>query len=262
MGHMGTHGAAPGLYPNIAYNPQTDFTEIGLAAGTPIVIVAKKGVAANLKEFIDKAKAAGDKTTQAHAGVGSVSYITGLLFNQQAGLKTTSIPYRGTGPALNDLVGGQVDFMADQVVNVAEQIRGGTIQALAIATPNRNPALPDLPTTTEAGLPSFQVSAWNAVFAPKGLPADVTAKLREALVKAVTDPTVKSRLEGLGADVPNAERASGPALAALALPACVWCRPGWRAHDPQRSSIPRRRAIPPAAPVHLKPELAVHAVVA
>jgi tripartite-type tricarboxylate transporter receptor subunit TctC len=216
MGHMGTHGAAPGLYPQLAYNPQTDFTPIGLAAGTPIVIVTKKDFpATTLQEFVAKVKADGDKITQAHAGVGSVSHITGLLFNQASGGKPTSVPYRGTGPALNDLVAGNVDFMADQIVNVAEQIKAGTVKAMAVATAQRNPALPNLATTTEGGLANYQVTAWNAVFAPKGLPADVTAKLTEALTKAVTDPVIKKRLEDLGADVPDAQRASPGALAAL-----------------------------------------------
>jgi tripartite-type tricarboxylate transporter receptor subunit TctC len=216
MGHMGTHGAAPGLYPNLAYNPQTDFEPIGLAAGTPILIVTRKDFPANdLKSFVAKVKADGDKITQAHAGAGSVSHVTCILLGSQIGAKATAVPYRGTGPALNDLVGGKVDFMCDQVVNLAEQIRGGTIKAMAVATPERLAALPNVPTTKEAGLPEFQVSAWNAIFAPKGTPKDVVAKLNDALVKAVMDPATRKRLEDLGADVPNAERASPAALAAL-----------------------------------------------
>ncbi len=216
MGHMGTHGAAPGMYPQLAYNPQTDFEPIGLAAGTPIVLVAKKDLAPkDLKEFVAFAKANQDKINQAHAGLGSVSHITCVMLQAQMGTKINAIPYRGTGPAMNDLVAGTVDFMCDQIVSVAQQVAAGTIKAYAVATPNRNPAIPNVPTTAEAGLPEFQVSAWNAVFAPKGTPAPVVARLSEALTKAVTEEASRKRLTDLGADVPDAAGASPAALAAL-----------------------------------------------
>lgn len=216
MGHMGTHGASPALYPKLAYDPQKDFEPIGLAAGTPIVIVAKKDYPAKtLAEFTAKLKADGAKVSQAHAGAGSVSHITCIMLNSVIKTEPTTVPYRGTGPALNDLVGGQVDYMCDQIVNLAEQIRAGSIKAYAVATPERNPALPDLPTTKEAGLPEFQVSAWNALFAPKGTPAPVVAKLSAALIAAVQDAGVRKRLGDLGGDVPDAQRASPAALAAL-----------------------------------------------
>ncbi len=204
MGHMGTHGAAPALYPNLKYDPSKDFEPVGLAAGTPILIVAKKAFPAqDLKGFVDYLKANGDKVNQAHAGVGSVSHSTGILLTSQVGTKTTQVPYTGTGPALNDLVSGQVDFMTDQIVNVAEQIRAGTIRAYAIATPSRSPALPDVPTTKEAGLPQYEVSAWNAIFAPKGTPAEVVTKLNDALVKALADEGTRKRLLDLGAVLPE-----------------------------------------------------------
>ena len=216
MGHMGTHGAAPGMYPTLGYNPQTDFEPIGLAAGTAILLVAKKDFAAkDLKEFITFVKGNQDKVNQAHAGLGSVSHITCVMLQAEMGTKINAIPYRGTGPAMNDLVGGTVDFMCDQIVSVAQQVKGNTIKAYAIASPQRNPALPDVPTTAEAGLPNFQVSAWNAVFAPKGTPAAVVAKLSQALATAVTDPAARKRLVDLGADVPDAAGASPAALAAL-----------------------------------------------
>ncbi len=206
MGHMGTHGAAPALYPNLKYDPTKDFEPIGLAAGTPILIVAKKNFpAADLKAFVEYVKANGDKVNQAHAGVGSVSHSTGILLTSQIGTKTTQVPYTGTGPALNDLISGQVDILTDQIVNVAEQIRAGTIRAYAIATPARSPALPDIPTTKEAGLPGYEVSAWNAMFAAKGTSKDIVAKLNEALVKALDDETTKKRLLDLGAVLPSGE---------------------------------------------------------
>ena len=216
MGHMGTHGAAPALFKGLKYDPAKSFDPIGLAAGTPIVIVAKKSMAApDLKGFVEALKSGGASVNQAHAGVGSVSHSTGILFNSLIGAKPTLVVYRGTGPALNDLVAGQVDFMTDQIVNVAPQITGGTIKAYAIATSERSPSLPDVPTTKEAGLPDYQVSAWNAVFAPKGLPADVRAKLVSALDTALKDPGAKKRILELGGTVPKEAEAGPDALQKL-----------------------------------------------
>jgi tripartite-type tricarboxylate transporter receptor subunit TctC len=204
MGHMGTHGAAPALYKNLKYDPTKDFEPIGLAAGTPILIVARKTFPPkDLKEFVAYLKANGDKVNEAHAGVGSVSFTTCTMLNAQIGVKPTLVAYRGTGPALNDLVAGQVDFMCDQIVNLVEQIKGGAIKAYAIAIPQRAPALPDVPTTKEAGLPDFQVSAWNAVFAPKDTPKAIVVKLNAALVKALDDDNTRKRLLDLGGVIPD-----------------------------------------------------------
>jgi tripartite-type tricarboxylate transporter receptor subunit TctC len=204
MGHMGTHGAAPALYPNIRYNPVTDFEPIGMAAGTPIVIVARKDFpAANLKEFADRLKAGQDKLNEANAGVGSVSHTTCTLLHVQLGTKPTRVPYTGTGPVLNDLVGGKVDYACDQIVNLVTQIQAGAIRAYAIATPARSPALPDVPTTKEAGMPEYEVSAWNALFAPKGTPAPIVARLNDALSKALDDPNSRKRLLDLGGVLPE-----------------------------------------------------------
>ena len=213
MGHMGTHGAAPALYPNLKYDPTKDFEPLGLAAGTPILIVAKKDFPAkDLKEFVAYVKANAAKINQAHAGIASVSHTTCLMLTHQLGVKLTEVAYRGTGPALNDLVGGQVDLMCDQIVNLVEQIKGGQIKAYAIATPVRSPALPDVPTTTEAGLPDYQVSAWNALFAPKGTPAAVVARLSEALSKALDDPATRKRLLDLGGVIPEGKERTGAYL--------------------------------------------------
>ncbi len=216
MGHMGTHGAAPALYPNLRYDPTKDFEEIGLAAGTPIVIVARKNFpAANLAEFAAYLKANTAKVNQAHAGVGSVSFTTCVLLSSQLAIKPAAVAYRGTGPALNDLVGGQVDYMCDQIVNLVEQIKGGAIRAYAIATPERSPSLPDVPTTKEAGLPDYQVSAWNAVFAPKGTPKEIVAKLNAALGAALDDGATRKRLLDLGSVLPAGAERSPAALATL-----------------------------------------------
>jgi tripartite-type tricarboxylate transporter receptor subunit TctC len=204
MGHMGTHGAAPAVYPELKYDPAKDFTPIGLAAGTPILIVAKKGFPAkDLKEFVAYVKANSEKLNEAHAGVGSVSFTTCSLLNSILGANPTRVVYRGTGPALNDLVAGQVDYMCDQIVNLVPQIQAGTIKAFAVALPARSPALPDVPTTVEGGLPEFQVSAWNAVFAPKGIPPEIAKKLNDALRKALADEGTRKRLLDLGGDLTN-----------------------------------------------------------
>jgi len=216
MGHMGTHGAAPALYPNLKYDPTKDFEPIGLVAATPILIVARKDFpAANLKEFVARLKDPAAKAKQAHAGVGSVSFTTCTLLTSQLGVKNIVAAYRGTGPALNDLVGGQVDYMCDQIVNLVEQINAGTIRAYAIATAERSPALPNVPTTTEAGLPDYQVSAWNALFAPKGTPKEIMAKLNETLVKALDDKATRKRLLELGSVLPDQAGRSPDALANL-----------------------------------------------
>src|SRR3712207_3754559 len=213
MGHMGTQGAAPALYPNLKYDPAKDFVPIGMAAGTPIVIVAKKDFQPkDLKGFMDFVKANAAKLNMAHAGVGSVSHTTGVLLSSVLDIKPTMVAYRGTGPALNDLMSGQVDFMTDQIVNVAPQITGGNIKAYAIATPERSPALPDVPTTKEAGLPNYEVSAWNAIFAPKGVPQDVVTKLSDALMKALDDEGTRKRLLELGGVIPSKEDRTPAAL--------------------------------------------------
>lgn len=216
MGHMGTHGAAPALYPNLKYDPAKDFAPIGLAAGTPIVIVAKKDFpATDLKGFLAYLKTNAEKVNMAHAGVGSVSHSTGIFFNSVVKVKPTMVAYRGTGPALNDLMGNTVDFMTDQIVNVAPQIQGGNIKAFAIATPERSPVLPNVPTTKEAGLDGYEVSAWNAVFAPKGTPPDVVKKLSDALIKSLEDENTKKRLLELGGVIPTATERTPEALQKL-----------------------------------------------
>ena len=216
MGHMGTHGAAPAVYPELKYDPRKDFAPVGMAAGTPIVIVARKDFPAkDLKEFVATVKAGSEKLNEAHAGVGSVSFTTCSLLNSILGAKPTRVVYRGTGPALNDLVAGQVDYMCDQIVNLVPQIQAGTIKAYAVALPERSPALPDVPTTKEGGLPDYQVSAWNAIFAPKGTPKEIVKKLNDALVKALRDEGTRKRLLDLGGDLSNTAAQSPEGLQKL-----------------------------------------------
>jgi tripartite-type tricarboxylate transporter receptor subunit TctC len=210
-GHMGTHAAAVPLYPSLAYHPEKDFEPVALLAGTPILILPPK----DFKEFVAYLKANTEKVNAAHAGVGSVSHVSCQLLNSILDIKPTGVPFNGTGPAMNALVGGQVDYMCDQIVNAVPQINGGTIKAYAVATPARNPSLPDIPTTAEAGLPAFQAQAWNAIFAPKGTPAPVVAKLNAAAVKALDDEGVRKRLLDLGSVIPAAAERTPEALAAL-----------------------------------------------
>jgi tripartite-type tricarboxylate transporter receptor subunit TctC len=215
-GHMGTHAASVPLYPNLAYHPEKDFEPVALLAGTPILILARKDFPPkDLKEFITYAKANVEKVNAAHAGVGSVSHVSCQLLNSILDIKPTGVPFNGTGPAMNALVGGQVDYMCDQIVNAVPQINGGTIKAYAVATPARNPSLPDVPTTAEAGLSAFQAQAWNAIFAPKGTPAAVVAKLNAAAVKALDDEGVRKRLLDLGSVIPPAAERTPEALASL-----------------------------------------------
>ncbi|MDX2157829.1 MAG: tripartite tricarboxylate transporter substrate-binding protein [Hyphomicrobiaceae bacterium] len=210
VGNMGTQSAAPSLYPSLKYNPATSFDQIGVVNFTPQAIVSKKAIAASdLKSFIAHLKANEKTISYGHAGVGSISHVSGMVFNAQLGLKPALVAYRGTNPALNDIVAGKIDYMVDQSLNVIPQIKSGTIKAYAIAAPARLAALPDVPTTREAGV-DFVFSAWNAMVGPKGLPGPVRDKLVAALDKALEDPQIKARFTELGSTAPiGADR--GPA---------------------------------------------------
>lgn len=203
VGNMGTQSAAPALYPNLKYDPATSFTQISVVNYTPQTIVSKKDLPPkSLKELLDYLKANSEKLNYGHAGVGSISYVSGFVFNAQFGFKPAMVAYKGTGPALNDLVGGQIDYLVDQSMNVIPQITAGTIKAYAVAHPERIAALPDVPTTKELGV-DFIFSAWNAMVAPKGLPKDIQDKLLDALSKAMDDPALIKRYEDLGSTAPK-----------------------------------------------------------
>lgn len=215
-GHMGTHAASVPLYPKLAYHPEKDFEPIALLAGTPILILARKDFPPkDLKEFVAYVKANAEKVNAAHAGVGSVSHVSCELLHSILDVKPVGVPFNGTGPAMNALVAGQVDYMCDQIVNAVPQINAGTIKAYAIATPERNPSLPNVPTTAEAGLPAFQAQAWNAMFAPKGTSPAILASLNAAAGKALDDESVKKRLLELGSVIPTPVDRTPEALAAL-----------------------------------------------
>ncbi|WP_076865538.1 tripartite tricarboxylate transporter substrate binding protein BugD [Bradyrhizobium mercantei] len=215
-GHMGTHAASVPLYPKLAYHPERDFEPVALLAGTPILILARKDFPPkDLKEFVAYVKANAEKVNAAHAGIGSVSHASCELLNSILDVKPVGVPFNGTGPAMNALVAGQVDYMCDQIVNAVPQIKAGTIKAYAVATPERNPSLPEVPTTTEAGLPAFQAQAWNAIFAPKGTSPAIIATLNAAAIKALDDDNVRKRLLDLGSVIPPSAQRTPEALATL-----------------------------------------------
>jgi len=209
VGNMGTQSAAPALYPSLKYDPAKSFVQIGIANFTPQAIVSKKAIpAGSLKELIEYVKANGPKVSYGHAGVGSISHVSGLVFNSKFGLNPTYVPYRGTGPAMQDLVAGQIDYLVDQSLNVIPQIKAGTIKAYAIAAPQRLNSIPDVPTTQEVGV-DFVFNAWNAVVAPKDTPPDVVARLVDALNKALDDSAINARYVELGSTAPKgADRGS------------------------------------------------------
>ena len=210
VGNMGTQSAAPALYPNLKYDPATSFAQIGIVNYTPQAIVSKKALApTSLKDFINHVKGKGSELSYGHAGVGSISHVAGLVFNAKFGLTPNMIPYRGTGPVLQDMVAGQIDYTVDQSLNVIPQIKAGTIKVYAIAAPARLASIPDVPTTKEAG-EDFIFSAWNAMVAPKDTPKEIVDKLVDALNKALDDPSIKARYVELGSSAPQgADR--GPA---------------------------------------------------
>lgn len=212
--HIG-HATAPALYRKLPYNPVTDFEPIGLINDGAMTIVARKDFPAkNLKELIAYVKANKDKVNLANAGVGSASHLAGLLFMSEIGTDLTTIPYKGTGPAMNDLLGGQVDFMIDQTTNTTSHIKAGKIQVYAVTTPKRLPSLPDVPTMDEAGLPNYRMTVWHALYAPKGTPKPIIDKLSKALQEALKDPNLKQRYAELGAEAVAQDRATPEALGA------------------------------------------------
>jgi tripartite-type tricarboxylate transporter receptor subunit TctC len=202
---MGSHVAAPVLTPNVKYDPVADFVPIGITAHSPAVVIARKDFPAkDLKEFVAVLRQQGGAVKQAHGGIGASSHMACLLFTEQIGAKPTLVAYRGSGPALNDLVGGHVDFMCEQSVSVAESVLANTVKAYAVSAPERLAMLPDVPTAKEAGV-SYEMSIWAGLFAPKGIPPEIVAKLADALDKALDDPVVRETIAKLGGSVPAKE---------------------------------------------------------
>ena len=216
LGNMGTHAASVALYPTLAYNPEVDFAPIGMVAGLPVVIVGKKDFPpGDLKQFATYVRANADKLNMAHAGVGSITHFTCLLLNSILGVKPTLVPFNGAAPAITALIAGQVDYMCNVAPDVVQPLRSGLSKAYAIGTSRRSPVLADVPTSEEAGLPQFQASAWNALFAPRETPKPVLDKLSEALDKALDDENTQKRLLDLGSEIPDKARRGQQPLAVL-----------------------------------------------
>ena len=207
--HIGM-STAPGLYRKLPYNPMTDFEHIGLINEVPMTLVARKDFPAkDLKELIAYVKANKDKVNYANAGLGAASHLCGMLFMSAIQTDITTIPYKGTGPAMNDLLGGQVDFMCDQTTNTTSQIKAEKIKVYGVTTKKRVASLPNVPTMDEAGLKGFEVSVWHALYAPKGTPKPVIDALTKALQVALKDDNVKQRFAELGTE-PVAENRATP----------------------------------------------------
>jgi tripartite-type tricarboxylate transporter receptor subunit TctC len=200
---MGTIIAAPSFYPNLKYDSNKDFEPIGMSANAPAAISIKTAIPAkNMKEFVAWAKPKGADVKQAHGGVGGTSHMACLLFNQMFDLKPTQVAYRGMGPGMNDLMGGHVDYLCEQAVVMVSAIQGEKVRGIVVAGPDRLAAIPDVPTSKEAGAADFQLNIWSAIYAPKGTPKEIVAKLADALDKALDDPATKEKLGNLGGTVP------------------------------------------------------------
>jgi tripartite-type tricarboxylate transporter receptor subunit TctC len=213
--HMGTLAVNIALYKSLPYDSQKDLEPIGLGGTNPMVLVTKKDLPAkNFQEFVSYVRANQKKVQYGMAGIGAASHLGGLMLNSMMKVDVLEIPYKGTGPALNDLVAGTFDYMVDQAVNVLPQISSGNIKALGVSTLKRLPQLPDVPTIDEAGLKGYEVTIWNGFFGPKGMAKENIAKVNDALVKTLGDPTVSKRLTELAVDLPSREEASPEALRA------------------------------------------------
>ncbi len=198
------------LYGDLPYDTLNAFDYVGLVTEGPMTIVARRDFeAADLEELVDYARGAEGGLTIGNAGIGSASHLCGMLLMSATGVQLVPVPYKGTGPAMTDLLGGKIDIMCDQTTNTTEQILAGTVRAYAVTTATRLAVLPDVPTTDEAGIEGLQIAIWHGLFAPKGTPAEVTERLSQALQIALENPNVVARLAELGTD-PAAEADATP----------------------------------------------------
>ena len=209
LGSVGTHAYNPTLYKKLPYNPATAFAPVALFAEQPMVLITRKDFpASNLQEFIAYAKANGAKLQYGSAGVGSTTHLGCALLNAATGINTTHVPYRGGGPAMLDLIAGQVHYMCSNSASALPQIASNTLKGIALLARSRSSLLPSLATAHEQGLVDFEAITWNAFFLPKGTPAPIIKKLNDAVVEAMSTPTVGSRMQELGVDLVAPERRS------------------------------------------------------
>jgi tripartite-type tricarboxylate transporter receptor subunit TctC len=214
LGTVGTHAVNQTLYKRPLYNAATDFQPVALVADVPLVLIVRKDLpTGNLQEFLTYAKANQAKMNFASAGNGSAVHLGCLLLNAATGLNIQHVPYRGSAPAMQDMMGGRVDYMCEIVSTALPQIEGGAVKPIATLIKTRSPVLPDLPTAHEQGLPDFEAYTWNAFFLPKGTPEPVVKRLRDATIEAMNTPAVRERLQGLGATLVAPERTTPEYLA-------------------------------------------------
>lgn len=203
MGTVGTHAINASLYAKMPFDPLTDFTPVAYVAGVPnLMVVSPKNVRAKtVAEFVAEAKASSRRFNMASSGNGTSIHLSGEMFKQATGVEMPHVPYRGSGPAINDMVGGQVDVMFDNLPSCIEQVRAGNLRALAVTSSTRSPAIPDVPTLAESGLPGFDASSWFALYGPRGMPADVTTKLNGEVARILLSADMKARFADLGGDI-------------------------------------------------------------
>ncbi len=212
--HIGMATSAT-LYRKLPYEPLNSFDYVGLVTEVPMVIVARKDFEpSDFKALVEYVKANTDKVTLANAGIGAASHLCGMLFMSKVGAKLTTVPYKGTGPALTDLMGGQVDMMCDQSTNTAKQIQAGEIKAYATTTTERLKVLPDVPTAAEAGVAGLEVGIWHGIYVPKGTPQEAIDKLTAALQAALADQNVIKSFGELGTAPVSADQATPAGLKA------------------------------------------------
>jgi tripartite-type tricarboxylate transporter receptor subunit TctC len=210
--HMGM-STAPALYNKLNFDPMTDFEYIGQVLDVPMTLLARKDIPANnLQELIAYIKANENKVSLADAGLGAVSNLCGLMFKSAIGVNINTIPYKGTGPAMNDLLGGQVDILCDQTTQTVPMIKDGRVKVFGVTTLKRLSALPNVPTLDEQGLKGFEVKVWHGMYAPKGTPAPVLKKINTALRFAMADPVIKQRLADLSSDIPSSDKMTADGL--------------------------------------------------
>jgi tripartite-type tricarboxylate transporter receptor subunit TctC len=215
LGHVGSHVVNGAIFP-LQFDLLKDLEPVALLPSNSLLITARKAFpASDLKELIAWLKANPDKASAGTSGAGGGSHVNGIYFQNRTGTRFQFVPYRGTGPALTDLISGQIDIMFDQASNSLEQVRGGTIKAYAVTSKTRLPSAPEIPTVDEAGLPGFYTSTWYGLWAPKGTPKDVIARLNAAIVEALTDPAMSKRLGEQGLDMPLRDQLTPEALGAF-----------------------------------------------
>ena len=212
IGQWGTHVINPAVY-TLNYDVLKDLEPVALIATNPQLLVVKQGLPVNdLKEFVAWLKEHPDKASAGTSGVGSASHVGGLFFQKITGTRFQFIPYRGTGPAMQDLLGGQIDLMFDQAANALPQVRAGKVKAMAVTSPKHLPSAPEIPTVDEAGAPGLYIFIWHAIWAPKGTPKDIIAKLNTAIVESLADPATVKRFVDLGQEIPPREQQTPEAL--------------------------------------------------